>query len=551
MKLLRMVVLALIVPAHIPAFAEYSPALRLNPDLDAVIRRVSNRYGIPLPASLYFEPVNLADVRAFIAKADSLDAAGALSPEESFQIRQISELFLKPRRVAGWSSAPQDKSCYANVSLLGSIDPAIRDSVSLRSRWMLSPSLSGNIGNLSFYSGLDVWTDWYTDTMFRQSNYQPYKGIPYNLYGRADSSHARSSDLPRGGIRYTTERVELETAIDYLRIGPAVYYPLLLSGNAPPVTYARATWNIGPFEYIHMAGQLKSQKDKSKYLYVHRLNIPLWKDRLTIGFNEAIVNGATTDEQGPKDSLNALRPDLYGQTRSWEWAYLIPFVPYKFTEHYLGDRDNALMSFDADLRFPHNFRGYFELLIDDLTSPWTALSDDWGNKWAFTLGGQYFGCIKNKDVTATLEYSRVEPWVYTHFDGGSHRYSNFDQCLGMPLGPDADALVIALDGQISGRNTVGLTLTNTRKNAAVRGGNITDVFQDSAEVYDGGTVYRPPHPDSWRKHFLGPGTVTSTRLGLSWKYSPFGVFKIDALLEYDFEAGKNGVYGHASGGLVF
>jgi hypothetical protein len=45
--------------------------------------------------------------------------------------------------------------------------------------------------------------------------------------------------------------------------------------------------------------------------------------------------------------------------------------------------------------------------------------------------------------------------------------------------------------------------------------------------------------------------VTSTRLGLSWKYSPFGVFKIDALLEYDFEAGKNGVYGHASGGLVF
>jgi hypothetical protein len=546
MKSLRYLFFSLLLSVHIPLYAEYSPNLNLNSDIDALIRRLSTRFAVAPPVSLYFQPMSVGDVRKFLKAADSLEKTGTLSGQEAFQVRQLHDLFVMPRRVAGWTNAAQDKSCFANISLLGSLDPRVRDSVSLRSRWQLSPSMSGNIGSLSFYSGLDVWTDWYTDTLFQASDYQPYNGVPYNLYGRADSAHARSSDLPRGGIRYATDRVVLETAIDYLRIGPAVHFPLLLSGNAPPIVYGRGAWDLGPFTYVQMAGQLKSQKDKPKYLYMHRLNISLLKQRLTFGFNEAVVNGSTTDEQ---DSANALRPQYYGQTRSWEWTYLIPFVPYKFSEHYLGDRDNALMSFDGELRYPKRHRMYFEFLVDDMTSPWTLFSDDWGNKWGITAGCQYFGAFRGKDLTTTIEYSRVQPWVYTHFYGDSHRYTHFDKCLGMPLGPNSDALVIASESQISPKNAIGLTLTATRKSNA-RGGNVTDVFQDSMDVFDG-HVYYSPHPDSPRVKFLGSSVVSSTRLGLTWKFSPFGIFKIDALVEYDFAAGKNGLYGHAFGGLVF
>jgi hypothetical protein len=529
--------------------AEYSPNIRLNSDMDALIRRLSTRYAIELPAGMSFQPISVADVRGFLERIDSLGKAGALSQQETFQVQQLRDLFIKPRHVAGWSNGKQDKSCFANISLLASLDPKLSDSASLRSRWQISPSMSGNIGNLSFYSAIDVWTDWYTDSLFRGSNYQPYNGIPYNLYGRADSAHARSSDLPRGGIRYSNDRVELETGIDYLRVGPSVFYPLLLSGTAPPITYGRARWEIGPFEYIQMAGQLESQKDKAKFLYLHRLNISLCKQRMTLGVNEAVVNGSTTDQQGPLDTVNRLRRDYYGKTRSWEWAYLIPFVPYKFSEHYLGDRDNAFISFDGEMRLPKRHRMYFEFLIDDMTSPWTFLSSDWGNKWAFTAGCQYFGSYKGIDLTSTIEYSRVEPWVYTHFFGGSHRYTHFDQCLGMPLGPNSDALVLAIEGQITPRNAIGLRLTNTRKGTD-RGSSLTDVFQDSLFL-DNGKVYPSPHPDSPRKTFLGPGTLSSTRLGVSWKLAPFGIFKIDALVEYDFASKFNGAYGHIFGGLVF
>jgi hypothetical protein len=533
----------------LPSFAEYAPNLRLSSDIDATIRRIATRYEIQYPAQMFFQPVNTASLRRFLDTADCLAKAGRLSVEESFQIRELRKLFIDPRSVTGWTNKEQDKSIYANISLLGSLDPRARDSASLRSRWQLSPSMSGNIGNLSFYSGIDVWTDWYTDSLFKHSDYQPYKGIPFNLYGRADSAHARSSDLPRGGIRWEDDRIVMETAIDYLRIGPAVFYPLLLSGNAPPLVYARSQWVIGPFDYAQMAGQLKSQKDKTKFLYLHRVNVSLLHNRLILGINEAVVNGSTTDEQGPSDSMNALRPGYYGLTRSWEWAYLIPFVPYKFSEHFLGDRDNAFISFDGELRYPEYHRLYFEFLIDDMTSPWTFLSNDWGNKWALTAGWQYFGTFRGKDYTATLEYSRVEPWVYTHFYGGSHRYSHFDQCLGMPLGPNSDALVMAVEGQVSPRNSVGLRLTNTRKGIG-RGSALTDVFQDSLFLYDN-VVYRSQHPDSPHKTFLGHNPLTSTRIGASWKYSPFGIFKIEALMEYDFASGNKGLYGHFYGGFVF
>jgi hypothetical protein len=549
MKTQKYLILSLSILLLSTASAEYSPSLRINPDIDALIRRIATRYTLPYPASMSFQPVSAGAVREFLTGVDSLEKAGILSRQEAFQVQQLRDLFLKPRSVAGWSNDSADKACYAHVSLLAEIDPRVRDSVSLRSRWLLSPSMSGNLGRLSFYSGIDVWTDWYTDSLFKGSNYQPYNGIPYNLYGRADSSHARSSDLPRGGVRYSIDRMELETAIDYLRIGPATFYPLLLSGNAPPLVYGRGRWELGPFEYIQLAGQLKSQKDKAKYLYVHRLNITLWRQRLTLGINEAVVNGSTTDEQGPADSNNALRPEYYGKSRSWEWAYLIPFVPYKFSEHFLGDRDNVFISFDGEMRYPRHHRLYFEFLIDDMTSPWTFLSDDWGNKWALTAGCQYFGAFREKDLTATFEYSRVEPWVYTHFSGGSHRFSHFNRGLGMPLGPNSDALVMAVEARITPRNSVGLRLTNTRKGIG-RGSDITDVFQDSMDFHDG-VPYYPLHPDSPRKQFLGPGARTSTRLGVSWKLAPFGIFKIDALFEYDFAAGKNGAYGHAFGGFVF
>jgi hypothetical protein len=520
--------------------AEYSPNLQLSDDLNQLLLRLSITTKTSLPTSFYAQPMSVHDVETFFKQTE---AVGLLSRQELFQIEQFRK-YLKSPKYLQWSDQKRDMSIYGHFDGLFNIDQKYSDSSTVRLQGKLSPLLTGNIGKISYYAGIDVWTDHWTDTMFQTSSYQPYEGVPYNLYGRADSSHTRSSDLVRGGLRYSGIGYSLEIAIDYFRYGPAVYYPLMFSGYAPPLTYARLNLDLGPFKYSHSVGQLKNQKDKPKFFYTHRYQCSLWKDHLVFGLNEVIVNGSTTDQQ---DSLgpNALRRDYYGVERKMEWAYIIPIIPMKFTEHYNGDRDNGLMSFDADLHLPHNFRCYIEFLMDDMTSPWTIFTDDWGNKWAVTAGTQWFGTFKRHDLAATIEYSRVEPWVYTHFYGGSHRYDHFNVPLGNPLGPNSDALNMVFEIFLNPQNTIGLSFVNTRWNHSTRGGNITDVFQDSSST-DTARI-----PDSEHKTFLGKGTERSTRIGLVWKYSPFGVINWEVAADYDVAPGRGEIATHLRGNLNY
>jgi len=82
------------------------------------------------------------------------------------------------------------------------IDLGYKDSATLSLKGIISPLLTGNAGPFSYYSGIDVWTDYRNDTIYRISPYQPFKGPPYNLYGRVDSGQVRASDVIRGGISW-------------------------------------------------------------------------------------------------------------------------------------------------------------------------------------------------------------------------------------------------------------------------------------------------------------------------------------------------------------
>jgi hypothetical protein len=155
------------------------------------------------------------------------------------------------------------------------------------------------------------------------------------------------------------------------------------------------------------------------------------------------------------------------------------------------------------------------------------------------LGSQYFTRVFSRDLVASLEYCRVEPWVYTHFYGGSHRMDNFNVPLGAPLGPNSDLLVFSCETRLFPRHWIGLTFSNTRTNHSYRGGNITDVFQEPLSA----------HPDSPVKEFLAAkGRQNETRFGLVWAYDRFGKFRANLRYEYDF-SGKSII--QLYGGLYF
>lgn len=500
-------------------YGRYSPALRLNTHLDQLVWRLASSQNLEIPHTMLDQPIDYGEIYEFFT--ETVDSQ-KLSLHEKELFDRTMRYYNPQKGLIKWNDSQKDIHLRLYLELLGDIKGGVFDSTFARAKGIFRPTLSGNIKNFSFYTAIDVWSEYWSDALFPSSSYQPFDGVPYNLYGRdTEYSHVRSSDLPRGGIRYDAGWVMLETAIDYIKMGPTIYFPLTMSGNTPPITYFRASLDLDIINYSHTAGLLKSDKDHRKHIYIHRLSTKLWKSRLDLALNEVIVYGSTL----PIDTSEI--GDYPVQERSWEWTYLIPFVPFKFVEHYAGDKDNAAISFDANLRWPEKFRWYMEFFIDDMLAPWKLFNDDWGNKWALTVGMQYFGRIRNRDMLIGAEYSRVEPWVYTHFYGRSHNFLHFDKCLGSPLGPNTQALVASAKVQVDKRNELGIGISHIGKNPSVRGGKITDIFQQETE--------NEPREftDNTKKEFLGDGTEWYLRPSVMWNFNPFGKFFVDAKWEID------------------
>gem|GEM_PF-302741 len=194
--------------------------------------------------------------------------------------------------------------------------------------------------------------------------------------------------------------------------GPSARGALTLSGNIPPFDFVRldAKWTRFRFTYLH-AG-LRSPFGQ-KYLAAHRIDW-LARENLLLSASETVVYGL----------------------RGLEWSYLNPVMPYHVAEHHLGDRDNNNLSFDFWWRARPGLAGYGELLIDDLTLSASPLRY-WGNKFAFLLGIHWLDPVGIRDSHIRVEYTRIEPYVYTHYDS-INRYQHYDQIIGNPLGPNAD-----------------------------------------------------------------------------------------------------------------
>jgi hypothetical protein len=523
--------------------AEYAPNVRIDNELYQLMLRFHAVHSIALPDDIASQPLNYKGLERFFRDADSLVNSGMLTLHEQHLLYLYQKKYSFERNRIRWASRSGDIHIKADLDL--NADIIIKDdNAGTYLKGTIGPSLKGTIGKLSFYSGIDVWTEYFADSVFTRSIYEPYNGVSYNVYGReTDTTNIRSADLPHGGIRYEAGRIALETAIDKIKFGPSVDYPLTLNGLTPPITFARAILDMEIAHYSHIAGLLKSQKDRKKYIYAHRLEFSLFDNVLQAGINEVIITGdATNQNLGVRNKIN---PEDTGVVRGWEWAYLIPFVPFKFVEHYAGDRDNAAVSLDFSLWYPDKCRWYLEFLLDDMLNPLELFSDDWGNKWALTAGGQYFTGVFSRDLNLSIEYSHVEPWVYTHFYGGSHSYTHYGQSLGNPLGPNSQAVSVSAEYALSRANTIKIRYLNRAKNSSVRGGIITDVFQDRSEVDS--TQFH----DSKKKKFLGDGTRYTSVPSVEWIFYPARLFSVSVRYAPEFTREDVAQKLYISGGFMF
>ena len=373
--------------------------------------------------------------------------------------------------------------------------------------------------NFLFAARVNVNTD-YTNRDIPEHSYNPEDGIPYNK----QSENKRTWDLFAAHASYKLEPVTLLAGFDYLSMGPARRNHVILRGEQnpyrpwqdsssrlqkpAPTPYFGYVFEIGPVEYTQYAAKLFEKKGENKYVHVHRLDLNL-PENITLGLSETALYGTTTEPAGWNPN-----PDADSSGRDFEWAYVIPFVPYVFQEHLQGDRDNISLAFDLSIKTIRHWDLYGELLWDDMKSP-TSMFDDswWGNKWATSigiardslrLGPAMFGWF--------TEFTRIEPWVYTHHKGGGYTYAHYNQSLGSNLGPNSEELYTELDAKIAFLD-VALFASMVKK-CNTFGSRIQDIH----------------HPEgATNKHFLRKGwTDEYQEFGGSLKVTPWSFISVEA-----------------------
>ncbi len=277
-----------------------------------------------------------------------------------------------------------------------------------RTEMTLGGILRGDLGkNFSFFVDVQNRMRSVEDSLKEQ--FDPSQGQPVVTTG----THA-FSDQAIAYFKWQLPWFTMKFGRDYLRWGPGYRGGLTISQNNPPfdMILLQTRFNRFNFQYFH--GFLNS-KFENKYLIGHRVELK--------AANWLYLSGTETV--------------IYGN-RGVELQYLNPLMPYHVAEHHLGDNDNNMMSFDISAYPLKNQKYYAEFMLDDFSS-----SEGWftyiGNKFAFLVGGYWVAPLGIKDLDIRLEYTRVEPFVYTHYDS-VNIYINYDQVIGYWTGPNADNL---------------------------------------------------------------------------------------------------------------
>jgi hypothetical protein len=329
----------------------------------------------------------------------------------------------------------------------------------------------GSFWNVGFYSDNRIFSEWGSGRYFQ--NYDASLGYPRNA--EKDSSMA-TWDMSDSYLMLGVRGFEIEYGRDEVSWGPSPSGGLMFSGLAPSMDMLRIHFDIGPAALTWFHGQVRGGA-RLKWVSAHRIDF-MPAAGVCIGIQDAVVYA----------------------NRGIEPAYFNPVLPVLVSQHSLGDRDNVEFGVDAAFERIRPVKLYGEFFLDDFTSPWGIFSNDWGNKLAFTAGALWADPARIEDSGLRAEYTRVEPFVYTH-RFAENLYEHYNTGLGSDLQPNSDRLLLEWEQWISLSLRAGFQFQSIRHGLGDRKTAHTD-------------------EDGESKHFLGGTVETARRFGIRVDVEP-------------------------------
>ena len=251
---------------------------------------------------------------------------------------------------------------------------------------------------------------------------------------------AQNFDFVDGYVRYEAQPVSIQVGRERLLWGTGYDQQLVLSDNPRVFDFIRADAQYRSLKYTFLHAWLLGKRSSltftlpsdtsavfvepvvaDKYIAAHRLEFS-FSSVVDVGFQEMVVYSNRS-------------PDL---------AYLNPLTVIESAQRSRGERDNVMWAFDVQTRFLRGVQFTGSLLFDDLHFA-QFFDDFWYNRYGYQAGVFVTDPLFLENLSLVAEYTRIEPYVFSHNRARENDYGSLGAILGPRIGPNADSWYVRAD----------------------------------------------------------------------------------------------------------
>lgn len=311
----------------------------------------------------------------------------------------------------------------------------------------------------------------------------------------------RNFDMSDGYLRYDGGIVSAQVGMERLLWGSGYEQQLIVSDN------------VRPFPFIRMDAEYKSLK----YTFIHgwllgssgTLTYSLPSDSSTV-----FVEPTNADKYIAAHRLEFSFPGLFDigaqeimiySNRSVDLAYLTPIIVLESAQRARGERDNAFWAFDVQTHFASGIELTASLMMDDIHFG-EFFKNKWYNRNAYQVGALLTDPLFFPDMNVTVQWTRVEPYMFAHDRSRDDNYSSLGRILGPDIGPNADAWFFRVAYFPLRNLKLSLDVRFVRK-----GDNIVDPATGQLIKNVGGDFLQPHRPSDPEERTFLDGMLVKTR----------------------------------------
>lgn len=301
--------------------------------------------------------------------------------------------------------------------------------------------LSDNIGfNFRFIDNtekgntVDKWRTFTPKTGFHVRNDQTIFGFPPDKIEYSEVNTNIGVDWSWG---------KFSVGKDFMEFGYGESGLLVLSQKAPSFPFIRL--DVNPVEWLnfnYFHGFLASDVIDSNATYFHKTG----GERIV--YREKYIASHTLSVKPTKGLTLSLGESIVYADK-FEFSYLFPLIFFRVNDHHLSRQineagSNSQFFFSVSSRnHLKNTHLYGSLFIDELTITNIFDKEKQRNQFGYSLGASLTDLVFD-NLTLTLEYTRIFPFVYEHYIQTT-TYQNASYNLGHWMGSNGDLIYASIN----------------------------------------------------------------------------------------------------------